>query len=326
MRLLSLLLALSVILLAAAASGGRAEAQITSETVEFPAGSEDVVLQGSLRGPEIAIFEVAAVDGMKLAVGLETTNPANYFNISGPGAKEAAFIGSTQGNYGEVLLDKPGAYRITVYLMRSAARRNEIADYKLSVSLLPAGDFADGLSGGPDYWEVHGVRSALRLRAGPSPEHGVIGALNNGEVVRNLGCRMSGDTRWCRVETLRGGQQGWAAGGFLREGTPPRAPDRRGLVGNGQRFDATGALPCAPVLGQPTTSCDFGVIRESKPGYAGLWIAIGEGNERYFLFEDGKPVYTNGAGEIAVERLGDLQLLRLGEERYEIPDAVIYGG
>ncbi len=326
MRLLSRLLALSGILLAAAASGGRAEAQITSEKIEFPAGSDSVVLQGTLRGPEIVILEVAAVEGKKLAVGLETSNPANAFNIAAPGAKEAGFIGSTQGNYGEVLLSQPGDYRITLYLMRSAARRGEIADYRLSISLLPADDFADGLSGGPDYWEVYGVRSALRLRAGPSAEHGVVGALNNGEVVRNLGCRMNGDTRWCRVETLREGQQGWAAGGFLREGTPPREPDRRGLVGNGQRFDATGALPCAPVLGQPTTSCDFGVIRERRPGYAGLWIAIGNGIERYFLFEEGKPVYSNGSGEIAVERLGDLQLLRLGEERYEIPDAVIYGG
>ncbi|MEO3430086.1 SH3 domain-containing protein [Pelagibius sp. CAU 1746] len=325
MRFLSRLVALSSLLLAAAGGGGAA-AQIASETVEFPSGSEDVTLRGSLQGAEIAIYEVAAVEGKKLGVGLETSNPANYFNISAPGAKEAAFIGSTQGNYGEVVLSQPGAYRITVYLMRNAARRGEIADYKLSVSLLPASDFADGLSGGPDYWEVHGVGSALRLRAGPSREHGVIGALGNGEVVRNLGCRMSGDARWCRVETLREGQQGWAAGGFLREGTPPREPDRRNLAGNGQRFDATGVLPCAPLAGQPTASCDFGVIRERKPGYAGLWIRIGEGAERYFLFEEGKPVYTNGAGEISVERLGDLQLLRLGEERYEVPDAVIYGG
>lgn len=326
MRLPSRLPPFCAALLAVLLLPGGAGAQITTDEVTFPAGSNDAVLEGTLRGPEVRIYRVPAVEGMKLAVGLETSNPANSFNISEPGAATAAFVGSAEGNYGEVLLSKAGTYEVMVYLMRSAARRGEIADYRLSLSLLPASDFADGLSGGPDYWRVEGVKSRLRLRAGPSPDHGVVGALDNGEVVRNLGCRRDGETRWCRVETLGEGQKGWAAGRFLREGAPPRAPDRRGLEGNGQRFDATGQLPCAPQAGQPTTACDFGVIRERRPGYAGLWISIGEEVERYFLFEAGKPVHSNGSGDIAVERLGNLQLLRLGEERYEVPDAVIYGG
>jgi hypothetical protein len=154
----------------------------------------------------------------------------------------------------------------------------------------------------------------------------VIGALDNGETLRNLGCRMSGEERWCRVETPGGAQQGWVAGRFLRETAAPPAPDRLALEGDGQRFDATGYLPCSPVTGEPTKSCNFGIIREARPGYAGLWIDIGGAVERFFLFEDGKAVYSNGAGELIVEKLGDLNLLRLGGERYEVPDAVIYGG
>jgi len=322
MRLL-FLFAMLCALAAAGLSGGAALAQIRSAEVSFPADNDELVLQGDLRGREILVYQVPAVEGRKLAVGLETTNAANHFNITEPGAAEAAFVGSRDGNYAEVLLDKPGGYEISLYLLSAAARRDEVADFRLSLTLLPAGDFADSLSGGPDYWEVTDVNSRLRLRAGPSAGHGVIGALDNGEVVRNLGCRLAGDERWCRIEALGGGGQGWVAGRYLREGA---TPERLGAEGDGQRFDLTGQLPCSPVPGQPTTSCTFGVIREDRPGHAGLWIDIGGESERYFLFEDGEPVHSNGAGEITVERLGDLQLLRLGGERYEIPDAVIYGG
>ncbi|WP_295406529.1 SH3 domain-containing protein [uncultured Thiocystis sp.] len=87
-------------------------------------------------------------------------------------------------------------------------------------SAAPAADFADGLAGGPDFWEVTGVASGdtLHLRAGPSARERVVGDLPNGAVMRNLGCTLTSGQRWCRVERLENrGTQGWVAGRYLRE-------------------------------------------------------------------------------------------------------------
>jgi hypothetical protein len=67
-------------------------------------------------------------------------------------------------------------------------------------------------------------------------------------------------------------------------------------------------------------SCPFGVVREGS-GNAGVWIALGDGVERQILFEAGAPVATNRDGALTSERSGDTTLVRIGEERYEIPDA-----
>ena len=90
------------------------------------------------------------------------------------------------------------------------------------------------------------------------------------------------------------GRSGWVAGRYLREAAAPRvaAVPPGGPVGNGVPFDATGTVPCATDAGQPTRPCPFGVIREG-PGNAGVWIVLGDGEERQILFESGLPVTTN---------------------------------
>lgn len=66
--------------------------------------------------------------------------------------------------------------------------------------------FADGLAGGPDYWAVANVpaNDVLNVRADAGTSSDVIGALANGDVCLNRGCRMVGEQRWCRIETLGG--------------------------------------------------------------------------------------------------------------------------
>ena len=67
-------------------------------------------------------------------VSMATDNSANYFNILAPGKNdEAMFIGSTSGNRFQGILPANGDYKIRVYLMRSAARRGEAADYRLEM-------------------------------------------------------------------------------------------------------------------------------------------------------------------------------------------------
>jgi hypothetical protein len=56
---------------------------------------------------------------------------------------------------------------LRVFIVAFHARRDEQARYSLSIhiganhhqgSAAPTGDCADGLSGGPDFWEVSGAR------------------------------------------------------------------------------------------------------------------------------------------------------------------------
>ena len=67
-------------------------------------------------------------------VSMATDNGANYFSILAPGENTVAmFVGSTSGKQFEGTLPKSGAYKIRVYMMRSAARREEVANYRLEM-------------------------------------------------------------------------------------------------------------------------------------------------------------------------------------------------
>lgn len=83
----------------------------------------------------------------------------------------------------------------------------------------------DGLSGGPDYWAVRGLAANERLGVRLEPKSGasVLATLRNGEIIRNLGCRMVGSTRWCRIRSTTGMDvTGWVTARYLREsGAPP---------------------------------------------------------------------------------------------------------
>lgn len=72
---------------------------------------------------------------------------------------------------------------------------------------------------GPDFWAVTGVPAGdtLNVRSGPGTSNPVIARAQNGQVFRNLGCRMTGSTRWCEVETRDGALRGWVSGHYLRE-------------------------------------------------------------------------------------------------------------
>ncbi|MCV2868470.1 SH3 domain-containing protein [Defluviimonas sp. WL0002] len=170
-----------------------------------------------------------------MTISLAPSNLATYFNVyapgSGPGDQAIANSGLTGANVPDLnrfdgMLETSGEYTISVYMMRSAARRNEVSDYTLDVAItgetgpVVTGDYADGLQGGPDYYAVQTTGGGLNLRAGPSAGAGLVAKLANGTQLRNLGCRMTEGRRWCRVATLADpGYEGWAAGDFLVEGT-----------------------------------------------------------------------------------------------------------
>ncbi|EEW24286.1 hypothetical protein Rsw2DRAFT_2802 [Rhodobacter ferrooxidans] len=301
---------------------------IRAETVDAASTAAGIVLSGEITGDDSAEYTVSGVAGQILSVDLLSDNGGLYFNIMPKGAAEAMFIGATSGAVADVTLPAAGDYVVQVYLMRSAARRDETAAYTLGIGLA-GGDFADGLAGGPDWWRVTGLQegSMLNIHSGPHTRYPVLIGAANGQLAQNRGCRMTGPHRWCSVRFDGSGQQGWVVGRYLTEAAAPTAPEvpTGGPVGNGVPFDATGEVPCATVAGQPTRPCLFGVVRDG-PGNAGVWVALGDGRERALLFEGGVPVSADSPEALSHEKVDDLFTVRFGEERYEIPEAVISGG
>lgn len=299
----------------------------TSTTVAAEEAAAGTVIAGRITGDESIDYLVSAEIGQRLSVDLSATNASLYFNILPQGADEAIFIGSTSGNVADIPIPAAGTYVVRIYLIRNAARRDEGADYALGIGLA-GGDFADGLAGGPDWWKVAGVTSgALNVRSGPDTRYPVVGKAQNGEVMQNRGCRLTRDTRWCSIRVDNSGVQGWVAGSYLVEAAAPAAPatPEGGPIGNGTPFDATGVVFCAIAEGEAMRSCPFGVVRDG-PGNAGVWIALVNGDERQILFEGGVPVSASSALPLSHEKIGDEFTIRIGEERYVFPVALIMGG
>lgn len=218
-------------LLAALFFGTVAAAQEpVTQRVQFERGYSAATLNGSLTGYQSIHYLLGARAGQRMIVDMSTSNASTYFNIYAPGdrpgSSAAMYIAATNGLRFDGTLPRDGDYLIQVFINRNAARRNESTNYTLNVSIggnSQPPDYADGLAGGPDYWEVTGVSQSLNIRAEPSTRGRILIGLLRGTVVQNLGCRMSEGRRWCQVRQVGGGVTGWAAGEYLREASAPSA-------------------------------------------------------------------------------------------------------
>lgn len=114
---------------------GKAQTPITEIPVHFERGASSAVINGSLTGYETLDYTLGARAGQTMAVNLQTAHGANYFNVLPPGSETALFVGQIDGNDWTGVLPQDGTYRVRVYLMRSAARRNEKTDFTMKVSI-----------------------------------------------------------------------------------------------------------------------------------------------------------------------------------------------
>ena len=220
-----------------------AQEEIRQQRVEFTQGATSAVVEGSIVGYDTVDYILNAKEGQDIKVSMTTDNTSNYFNILIPGENEEAIFNSSLGeNQYQGILPQSGDYKIRVYLMRNAARENEVANYSLEM------------------------------------------------IVTN--------------------------------------PQNDTLV-PGTNYNATGDIPCTMTPSQPTGSCPFGVVRESNGGGM-VTVTKPDGRTRTIFFENGTATGADTSeadpGEFKVEKQGDLNIIRIGEERYEIPDAVIFGG
>jgi len=97
----------------------------------------------------------------------------------------------------------------------------------------------------------------------------------------------------------------------------------------GTSYHATGNIPCSMGGGEPTGSCPFGVTREGN-GSGMVTVTKPDGRTRTIFFEKGKATGYDmsqaDTGKFKAEKKGDLNIIHIGQERYEIVDAVVFGG
>lgn len=190
--------------------------------------------------------------------------------------------------------------------------------------------------GGPRNWKVGGVSGALNLREQPSGTARVLTRYAPGTILDNLGCKPSDTGVWCDVQKLGGGPRGWVSAEFLEpavspDGSVKTGPDDSALRAGQGKFDANGTLRCAQAAGQSMKECEFGVARAGG-GYATVVVKrANDGRPRAIFFRMGKPIGADTSqadGNLAFRatRGNDLYLIRVGNERYEIIDAIVFGG
>ncbi len=132
MRAASLMTAL---LLSSGMLAQGAFAAVHARPVMLAANAAAKQITGHIRGDETMDYLLHAQAGQMLAISMKGTNAASYFNLLKPGSDEALANGSMLGNKWSGALPEEGDYRVRVYLMRSAARRNEASTYTLSLAL-----------------------------------------------------------------------------------------------------------------------------------------------------------------------------------------------
>jgi hypothetical protein len=190
--------------------------------------------------------------------------------------------------------------------------------------------------GGPRNWQVAEGIIALNLRETRSVKAKVVARYSPGTILDNLGCQRVENRTWCYVQKFGGGPVGYVAAEFLKpalspDGSVAKGPDTSALRAGQGEFDARGTVPCALHKGQPMTQCNFGVARAGG-GDATVVITRIDGRKRVIFFRRGIAMGPDSSQadpasfRFKATKESDLHMLRVGDERYEIPDAVIFGG
>lgn len=149
-RLLQALRWLAAGVLDAGCSLAVAATVIETRPIDFATGASSETVKGTIKGDQTVDYKLRAKAGQTMSVKLATGHGANYFNVLPPGSNDVAiFVGSSGGNEWSGALPSDGEYRVRVYLMRSAARRSEVASYTLTVGVTGGGEVTSALGTAP---------------------------------------------------------------------------------------------------------------------------------------------------------------------------------
>lgn len=162
---------------------------------------------------------------------------------------------------------------------RSGRRMVEFfAEGRLRNTYLPGGS---GQSGGSDVLQVTGIAMGdiLNVRSGPGAGYRIIGALANGDAVRNLGCQAQGGSRWCQIEMMTDmRERGWVNARYLTQGSATQLPGPPSAGTGG----SAAQLPSPPSAGTGDTA----TLRvRFAPGTNGVELAgaLAPGESRRYI-------------------------------------------
>ncbi|PXW77701.1 hypothetical protein C7451_104197 [Blastomonas natatoria] len=103
------------------------------ERIQFAKGASSKAIKGVLKGDQSRTFLVNLRAGQKMTVKLVANNASANFNVTAPGAMQAMFIGSISGTDFAETIASSGDYKIDLFLMRNAARRNETVSFTITI-------------------------------------------------------------------------------------------------------------------------------------------------------------------------------------------------
>jgi hypothetical protein len=106
----------------------------------------------------------------------------------------------------------------------------------------------------------------------------------------------------------------------------PPLPAARDAKVAGTAFHATAKVSCVPPFETTSMQCDAGVVRRGNDGTATVELRGKNNLVRRILFVQGKPASADSADAITSTRQGDVTTVKVGDERYDIPDAFLTGG
>ena len=124
--------ALRFIICALLAVSFPAVAAETQKTVRFAKGKSSATITDSIKGDNSIAYMLNARAGQVMSILFSPGNSSCYMNVSEPGADSAVHIGSSAGNEYAANLAASGDYKIQLYLMRNAARRNETCKFSIT--------------------------------------------------------------------------------------------------------------------------------------------------------------------------------------------------
>jgi len=109
----------------------------------------------------------------------------------------------------------------------------------------------------------------------------------------------------------------------------PKRASASERAGQGQ-FDARSVVRCAQQPGGPMQDCQAAVARE-RGGTATVVVTRPDGRTRFIFFEKGKAVsadlsQADGNMNFRAAKRGDVYTIDAGNERYEIVEAIVFGG
>ncbi|HSE40229.1 MAG TPA: META domain-containing protein [Acidobacteriota bacterium] len=123
-----------------------AEENQPAKRLQFEKGKNETTVQGKIQGYDTAEYLIQAGAAQTIDVTLQTKHSATYFNVFAPGAQPgrdaALFAGEIGGQHFQGKLTIAGDYLVQIYMMRSAARRKETAQFTLNIRIEGTADFS----------------------------------------------------------------------------------------------------------------------------------------------------------------------------------------